>query len=199
MYRFSKIIIIMVALSMLFMLTACSEGTKNTNSNQQSQGTQQDDKSKQQPQQQTKQETQEVSEPPKDFKEWLVWVAENETGKESNLGKPRISSVYFLDEKQSKVFLSLWVDENLAASMMRDGLLVKSTRLLYKIFNDQRASEVTLEWLYPMKNANGQETEIVIMLVRMKRETASKINWKEFRPFDLPTVADKYTVHQQLQ
>jgi len=147
---------------------------------------------------QTRKEEKEITEP-ETYEEWLKQAIEKVAGKKSNLNKPRIESILFLDEKQSIMEICLWADENLTSSMIRDELLLKSALILEEIFADSRASEVTLYWLYPVTNTSGQETELTLAQIIMSRETAQEINWDNFKPFDLLTVADKCNIHPELQ
>lgn len=134
-----------------------------------------------------------------DYKAWLEDTVKQAVGAETNIGKPRICDVGFVDKEKTKVYLTLWADDNLTLGLVKTGLLVQSTILFRKIFEDPRASEVTLDWRFPARDAYGKEVDAIAMIVRMSRKTADKINWSGFSYSNLPIVADHYRVHKDLR
>ena len=133
------------------------------------------------------------------YKEWLKKVIAEVAGKEFTPGRSRIKSTLFYDETKTDMEISLWADDNLTPGLIRDAATIDSALILRRIFDDPRAKKVTLFWWYPLKNAAGQEIQMLVIRARMTRETADKINWGELMPLRLPDVADDFHVHPSMQ
>ncbi len=133
------------------------------------------------------------------YEEWLKKTITEAIGEKANIGKPRIESILFLDKAKTDMEITLWADDNLTPSFIRDGAVTKSAEVLRRIYSDPRAKRVLLYWLFPVKDSYGQDKQMVIMQVVMSRETANKINWSGFNPLDLPDVADRIRIHPSLQ
>jgi len=133
------------------------------------------------------------------YEEWLMKTITEVAGEKSNLGKPRVQAIFFWDKEKTDMEISFWADDHLTLGLIRDGATIDSALILRRIFDDPRAKKVTLFWWYPLKTAAGQEGRMLVIRVRMTRETADKINWNEFRPRRLPDVADDFHVHPSMQ
>jgi|Wag4MinimDraft_15_1082655.scaffolds.fasta_scaffold01246_2 outer membrane murein-binding lipoprotein Lpp len=133
------------------------------------------------------------------YNEWLKKTITEAIGDKTNYDKPRIESIIFFDKEKTDMEITLWADDNLTPGFIRDGAIVKSTEVFHQIFADPRANNVLLYWLFPAKDVYGNNKEMVILQVKMTRKTANKINWSDFDPLNLETVADKFHVHPSLQ
>ncbi len=133
------------------------------------------------------------------YEEWLKNIITEVAGVETNYNKPRIESILFLDKEKTDMEITLWADDNLTPGFIRDGAIIKSAEILRQIYSDDGAKSVLLYWVFPVKDAYGNEQMLPIMQIKLTRETANKINWQGFNPLNLPNVADKFHVHPDLQ
>ncbi|MCG0275384.1 MAG: hypothetical protein L5655_04345 [Thermosediminibacteraceae bacterium] len=133
------------------------------------------------------------------YEEWLRNIIIETVGDKTNYGKPRIESIIFLDENKTDMEITLWADDNLTAGLIRNGAIIKSSEILRKIYSDDRAKNVLIYWLFPVKDVYGNEQMLPIIQIQLTRETANKINWQGFNPLDLEKVADIFHVHPDLQ
>jgi hypothetical protein len=154
-------------------------------------------------QEQTQEAQESLPEPEVDqnlpYEEWLKQTISNAIGTNSNMDKPRVDSILFLDDVGSDMEIILWADTSFTHSMVRDGIILHSTDVLRRVFSDPRAERVSLYWLLPAKDSYGDETETMAARVVLTRDTADKINWKGLSPLGLPRVADKFDFHPKLQ
>jgi len=133
------------------------------------------------------------------YEEWLKKTITEAIGDKTNYDKSRIESILFLDKEKTDMEITLWADDNLTPSFIRDEIIINSATIFHKIFSDPRAKRVLLYWLFPAKDVYGNDTEMALLQVEMTRKTANKINWSGFSPFDLEKVADRFNLHPSLQ
>lgn len=154
-------------------------------------------------QEQTQEAQESLPEPEVDqnlpYEEWLKQTISNAIGTNSNMDKPRVDSILFLDDVGSDMEIILWADTSFTHSMVRDGIILHSTDVLRRVFSDPRAERVSLYWLLPAKDSYGNETEMAASHVVLTRDVFNKINWKGLSPLGLPRVADKFDFHPKLQ
>jgi hypothetical protein len=124
-------------------------------------------------QEQTQEAQESLPEPEVDqnlpYEEWLKQTISNAIGTNSNMDKPRVDSILFLDDVGSDMEIILWADTSFTHSMVRDGIILHSTDVLRRVFSDPRAERVSLYWLLPAKDSYGDETETMAARVVLPR------------------------------
>jgi hypothetical protein len=131
-------------------------------------------------------------EQPKTYKEWLQKVIEEEIGDSSNLSTPRIAGISFYENDESCPILSLIADDNITLNLVRVGMLSNATKIFKEIFADDKADIATIIWGRPVTDDYGNTAIAPVMAIAVSRETANKINWRDFSYSKLPNVADDF-------
>ncbi|WP_455280233.1 hypothetical protein [[Eubacterium] cellulosolvens] len=74
----------------------------------------------------------------------------------------------------------------------------KASEMLEVVFRKQKdIDEVEIVAVIPQRNSNDPAIGIVIKM-KMKRTKAEKVNWKKFKPNNLPRILETYWIHPSL-
>ncbi len=74
----------------------------------------------------------------------------------------------------------------------------KASEMFEVVFKKQKdIDEVEIVAVIPQKNPNENAIGMVIKM-KMNRTIAEKVNWKTFKPNDLPRILETYWVHPSL-
>lgn len=130
-----------------------------------------------------------------EYKKWLKQAIEKEIGTKSNFGNvPKISYIKFSNNDIAKPIIGIVANDNLTKGLIRDGMLSDAYSIFKIVFADKRAKEVKVEILAPMVDIYGKESWEVVMVFKMTRKTAQKINWSKWLVVtkNLPLVVDYF-------
>lgn len=110
----------------------------------------------------------------------------------TNMGKPRI-----VEQRLNKGILDLVLhaNENLTINMTKRGIMMASSDVFEPLFALPEINEISLVWQLTLVDTNGKENDSPVLRIRLKRETAEKIVWKNFDIDNYPAVADQYWEH----
>ncbi|MED0666063.1 ABC transporter permease [Bacillus badius] len=137
--------------------------------------------------------------------EKIVQIIHKAIGKKSlGNGEDRIIGVrvnenFGTDDPNDKiVLLNLMADNGFTKDSMKYRLYENYVKLAKKVFEDENVSEFVVFWEYPLVDVYGNSENGVVMKVMVSKETASYINWGNFNPENIPTIADDYFEHPSM-
>lgn len=122
----------------------------------------------------------------------------NAIGETTNTEEPRIVNLQVNDhlgtaqEGDKIVVATLQGDDNLSDKMIKGGMQLNSIEVFKSLFSVPAIEEVDLLWQFPMTDDYGNETLTTVLKISLTKETADKINWKNFDRNNFETVADSY-------
>lgn len=133
--------------------------------------------------------------PVAEYKKWLKRTIEKEIGAKSNWkNATKISYIKFYNNDISRPTIGIVANDNLTKGLIRDGMLSDAYSIFKVVFADKRAKEVKIEILAPMIDVYGNESWEVVMVLKLTRKTAQKINWEKWLIVtkNLPLIADYF-------
>ncbi|MEX3621835.1 hypothetical protein [Viridibacillus arvi] len=128
-------------------------------------------------------------------------IIEDEIGDKNNMDKKRIvkiSTVQSATSKSEMVTLKLNASENFTNKMTKGGMGMDAEKILEPISKLDDVEVVTINWLFPLVDAYGNEKDGDIMRIELSKKTLSKINWKNFDYRNFESIADSYWEHPAL-
>jgi cytoskeletal protein RodZ len=123
----------------------------------------------------------------------------------TNMDKERIVKVEVNDhlgtEKEGDkiALITLNADENLTAKLTKGGMLMKSSDLFPALFELQEIEEAVIFWQLTLVDTFGNESDDTVLKLGLNRETAEKINWKNFDRDNYSKVANTYWEHPAIR
>ena len=118
----------------------------------------------------------------------------------SNRKVDRLKEFHYSDVNGGVISIKFNINDNLNINYIRDGALMDSNKL-FKLFYtkySEKVSVVQMMGFYPLSDAYGNEEEVIVLEIKLKKETADKINWDNFDWRNLKTIADYYYIHPAL-
>ncbi len=102
------------------------------------------------------------------------------------LGSSTVDNVFIIETE---------AEDNLTHNMIKEGILIDTSKIIKELFQDQRINDVRLVWYFPHTDAYGNETNEVAEKIEFTRDTVSKINWANFLFDNIPQIADGFEVN----
>ena len=90
-------------------------------------------------------------------------------------------------------------NDNLRNSWIKRGILMDSEEILEKLYTDYpNVGSVEINGYFPLTDKYGNSKDVIVVIVKMDKETEDKINWYNFIVDNLLGVADIYYAHPVL-
>lgn len=121
-------------------------------------------------------------------------------GEKTNNDKPRIAELMINDTPDGSkiVAVTLNGDDNFTTGMMKTGMLMKTSKILEKMYEIDGVFQTSISWQLPLVDQYGNEKESDVLRIVINKEIAGKINWKNFINDNFKNIALEYFEHPAL-
>lgn len=124
-------------------------------------------------------------------------------GDKNNMKKERIveSKVFeFTDDPKGEknIIVILNASENMSNKLTRKSMWMDSVKILEPFSSIEGVQNISIEWLFPLVDQHGNETDSRIMLFDFPKEVFEKVNWDNFNADNIPNVSEGYFEHPAL-